>query len=208
MALLVGMRCASCVEVDIRMTADGIPVIMHDPTLDRTTDGHGRVNEHTLDTLKKLDAGDGEEIPTLAEVLELVKGRTGLVLEIKETGTEAVICRMVEESDIGKVLIVSFNPGSIRAAKALLPSVPAGLIYSQEIRDPIGTTLASHAGTILPRFNLVTGALVREAKESGVKVIPWTLNTDAEIRTAVGFGVDGFATDDPCRAVEILKRII
>jgi glycerophosphoryl diester phosphodiesterase len=104
------MKCASCVEVDVRMTANGIPVIMHDPALDRTTDGNGRVNEHTLDTLKRLDAGNGEEIPTLAEVLALVKSRSGLVLEIKEPGTEAVIFRRVEESDIEKVLIVSINP--------------------------------------------------------------------------------------------------
>jgi glycerophosphoryl diester phosphodiesterase len=109
-ALLIGMKCASSIEVDVRMTADGIPVIMHDPILDRMTDDNGRVNEHILDTLKRLDAGNGEEIPTLAEFLALVKSRLGLVLEIKEPGTEAVICRRVEESGIEKVLIVSINP--------------------------------------------------------------------------------------------------
>jgi glycerophosphoryl diester phosphodiesterase len=202
-ALRIGMQCASCVEV--RMSGDGIPVIVHDPTLDRTTDGHGMVSETTLDALKRLDAGEGEDIPTLAEVLALVKGRSGLVLEIKESGTEALICRMVEESGIEEVILVSFHPGSIRIARELLPTVPAGLIYSQDIPDPLETAIAADAGIILPRFNLVGEQLVRHAKAQGLKVFPWTLNNRDDIIAAVAYGVDGFATDDPLRAREVLK---
>jgi glycerophosphoryl diester phosphodiesterase len=107
------------------MTRDGIPVILHDSPLDRTTVWHGRVSEKPLVALKQLDAGEGEEICTLAEVLAFVKGRAGLVLEIKEAGTEDQICRMVEESGVDKVLIVSFHPESVRAARVMLPSVSA-----------------------------------------------------------------------------------
>ncbi|MDD1713112.1 MAG: glycerophosphodiester phosphodiesterase, partial [Methanoregulaceae archaeon] len=87
-AVREGMRCADTVEVDIRQTRDGVLVIMHDATLDRTTNGHGLIRTCTLAALQRLDAGKGEKIPTFSEVLDLVGGRCGLFAEIKEPGTE------------------------------------------------------------------------------------------------------------------------
>ncbi|HQM56162.1 MAG TPA: glycerophosphodiester phosphodiesterase family protein, partial [Methanoregulaceae archaeon] len=74
-AMKTGMTCADYIEVDVRLSCEGIPVIMHDPMLDRTTNGTGSVNAHTLEELKSLDAGKGESIPTLEEVCRLVSGR-------------------------------------------------------------------------------------------------------------------------------------
>ena len=98
-AVRAGMACAESVEVDVRLSLDGVPVVMHDPLLDRTTNGTGPVNEYTKETLQTLDAGEGEKIPTLEEVCSLVAGHCGLFLEIKEPGSEEQVCRAGPRSE-------------------------------------------------------------------------------------------------------------
>jgi glycerophosphoryl diester phosphodiesterase len=156
-ALRRGMACADLVEVDVRLTRDGIPVVIHDATVDRTTDGTGPVKGYAIEDLKELDAGAGEAVPTLREVLDLVQGETGLVVEIKEPGTEAVIASVLMDRMPNWLFLVSFYPGSVAMAKRLLPGAQAGLIYSQETADPVGLaarcrrTSSSRGGTGLAR---------------------------------------------------------
>lgn len=95
-AIRTGMECADYVEVDVRLSRDHVPVIMHDPTVDRTTNGSGRVGEFTAADLHLLDAGQGEQIPTLEEVCLLVGKKTGLCVEIKEPGSELEVCEVLD----------------------------------------------------------------------------------------------------------------
>ncbi len=205
LALRRGMACADFVEIDVRLTKDGIPVAIHDATVDRTTDGTGPVKGYTIEDLARLDAGEGETIPTLREVLDLVHGRAGLVVEIKEPGTEVIIVSALIDRMPQRFILVSFNPQSVAMAKRLLPGVQAGLISSAEIGDPAEFARPAQADLILPRRDRLSREMVEQAHDAGLLVVPWTLNTEDDLEEAVRLGVDGFATDDPCAARRYLE---
>ncbi len=204
-ALRRGMACADLVEVDVRLTRDGIPVVIHDATVDRTTDGTGPVKGYTIEDIKRLDAGEGETIPTLREVLDLVQVEKGLVVEIKEPGTEAIIASVIMDRMPERLFLVSFHPGSVAMAKRLLPGAQAGLIYSGETGDPINLARSAQADVILPRWDRVSREVVERAHGAGLLVVPWTLNTEEDINEAAQLGVDGFASADPCAARRYLQ---
>jgi glycerophosphoryl diester phosphodiesterase len=203
-AIRAGMKCARYVEVDVRLTRDRVPVILHDAVLERTTDGKGFVGDLSLREARRLDAGKGEKIPTLEEVCGEIRGRCGLFLELKEPGSEKEVSAVLRDSGPEDLWVVSFHAGCIRAMTALCPRIRSGLIFSRTAQDNV--ILAADLGcqAILPKFVLVTAGLVRTSHASGLKVIPWTLNSPADLRKAGELGVDGFATDDPCRARDYL----
>ncbi|MDI6720506.1 MAG: glycerophosphodiester phosphodiesterase [Methanomicrobiales archaeon] len=198
-ALTEGMKCADYVEIDLRLSRDGIPVVIHDATLERTTNGRGGVQDRTAAELQELDAGGGERIPTLAEAIELVRGRCGLVVELKETRGIEMICTVLRESGMERIGIVSFHTESLRKARTLLP-VPTGLIFSRESGTALQAAEEDAIDWILPKYPLLTRTLVEMAHERGRKVIAWTLNAAPAIRRARDLGVDGIASDDPCTA--------
>jgi glycerophosphoryl diester phosphodiesterase len=200
LAVRTGMACADYVEVDVRLTRDRIPVIMHDLLLDRTTNGAGPVNEYTLEKLKAFDAGKGEKIPTLEEVCSIVKGHCGLVVEIKEPGSESEICSVLRGNPPENLFIVSFHPESILLVKDLLSGVKTGIIYSRALADLPGDAKELGADAILLKFALLTGKLVMACHKKSLLIISWTLDTPEEFRIAHDLGIDGLATDDPCRA--------
>ncbi len=203
-ALAKGMECADFVEVDVRMSRDNELVIIHDRTLDRTTNGKGLVKDFTLEQLKKLDAGKCEKIPTLEEVLDLIRNNR-LIIEIKEDGSEENICAAIKERGFENIVLVSFSPQAIKNAKDLLPDLKTGLIFSKPFENPVRLALGIKASALLPKFELASRELVEKAHRHGLSVFPWTLNTEQEIKKAMDMGVDGFASDDPCFARELLQ---
>jgi len=200
-----GLACAGWVEVDVRLSREGVPVIMHDATLDRTTDGTGPVRDALVVELRRLDAGQGERIPLLSEVLDRVGHHGGLVVEAKEENAVPAICSLLGAYGTGDVMLVSFVPAALTAARALLPGLATGLIISRTVVDPVEMSTRAGAGTLLPRKDLLSEELVQAARRVRVRVIPWTLNTGDDIRRAMELDVDGFATDDPCSAREWVK---
>ncbi|MDD1678136.1 MAG: glycerophosphodiester phosphodiesterase [Methanomicrobiales archaeon] len=205
-ALRAGMRCAHFVEVDVRTTRDGVPVIMHDATIDRTTSGQGKVAEFTLAELKQFDAGK-ESIPTLEEVLRLVEGKCGLAVELKEERDPAPILELITHSSVEPLLVVSFHAPMLKEVKRTLRQARTGLIFSHLNPDPLETAMVIHADLLLPRFSLLSPTLVEDAHFRNLLVVTWTLNSAEEIQKAVEARVDGFATDDPCRAKKVLHNL-
>ena len=197
-ALKEGMKCADFVEIDIHLTKDGVPVVLHDATLDRTTDGTGAVRDMTLRDLREYDAGDGHPVPTLQEVCDLCIPSCGIVAEIKEPGSEAAVCAILQEYNPACLWIVSFHPESVREVKRLLPCVRAGLICSTDCSDPFFPVRRAGADAIVPRTDKVSSEMVCEAHRQGLSVIVWTLNTPEAYRCARESGADGWVTDDPC----------
>lgn len=197
-ALKEGVKCADFVEIDIHLTKDGVPVVLHDATLDRTTDGRGAVGDLTLRELRMLDAGDGHPVPTLQEVCDLCLPSCGIVTEIKEAGSEEAVCSVLSGYDPSSLWVVSFHPESIREVKHLLPRVKAGLICSTDCRDPCSPVRKAGADAIVPRSDAVTREMVDEAHRQGLIVIVWTLNTPEAYQRARASGADGWVTDDPC----------
>lgn len=199
-AILAGMKCAEFVEVDARLSRDRIPVIMHDPDVDRTTNGRGRVGEMTFEEIQALDAGGGEHVPSLRDVCTRVKGQCGLCVEIKEPGSEWEICAVLDQEAASPLWIVSFHHGILEVIPEMLADAVTGFIYSRPFPDAVGFAVRKHQQALLPRFDLLTPELVHDAHARGVRVVPWTLNTPEDWANARGMGVDGFATDDPCAA--------
>jgi len=202
-ALGKGMECADFVEVDVRMSKDKELVVIHDRTLERTTNGRGLVKDFTLAQLKELDAGRGEKIPTLQEVLELVRDK-GLIVELKEAGSEEKICGIIKESGFRNIILVSFSPQAVRNAKEILPDFKTGIIYSRDVKNPLRLALGIKASVLLPKFEFASRELVEKAHRHGLMVFAWTLNNEEEIKKAVEMGLDGFASDDPCFARQVV----
>lgn len=199
-AIRIGMRCAEFIEVDVRLTLDRIPVIMHDPGVDRTTDGEGLVRDMTYEELHNLNAGDGERVPSLSEVCRLVNGECGLFIEVKEPGTEMEICAVLDHESISPAWVVSFHSSVLETVSELLPGTPTGLIFPRPIPGVVEIARRKKIHGILPRFDIAEPELVASAHSSDITVVPWTLNDTGEWERAAGSGVDGFATDRPCSA--------
>ncbi|NVO65866.1 glycerophosphodiester phosphodiesterase [Methanofollis tationis] len=206
-ALRLGMKCADYVEVDVRLSRDGVPVAVHDATVDRTTDGEGAVRDLTLRELKTLDAGCGAEVPTLCEVLDCVRGQCGLFVEIKERDGVEGICRLLGENGPDNLFVVSFDADTVKRAGDLIPEAKTGLIVSETNPDPVEAALALGADAVLPRFDLAERALVDRAHRHHLLVFVWTLNTPDAWERACAIGADGVASDDPCAAREYLQGV-
>jgi glycerophosphoryl diester phosphodiesterase len=211
---------ASGVELDVMLTSDGEVVVIHDDTLDRTTDGSGRVRDMTLSKLKTLDAGSwfdprfaGQRIPTLQEVLELIGGRMILDIELKSRSLtddrlEVKVVELVERNDlVDSAILSSFNPLAIWRVKRLNPRLATGLLYMEDTPLPLRRAwlrpLVRPDG-LHPRHTMVRPAYVCWAKERGYSIIAWTVNDLHEMRRLIGLGVDGVITDRPERLKDLV----
>jgi len=199
-AIRIGMACAGFIEVDVRLSLDRVPMLMHDPEGDRTTDGRGRVRDMTAEELAQLDAGNGEHVPTLTEVYRLVRGTCGLFVEIKEPGTEMDICAVLDREPVSPVWVVSHNSSVLETVAEILPGTSTGLIFSRQIPGATEYAVKKNIHALLPRFDITEQALVTAAHAKGILVVPWTLNGAGDWARAADMGVDGFAADDPCAA--------
>ncbi|MGH2486272.1 MAG: glycerophosphodiester phosphodiesterase, partial [Ktedonobacterales bacterium] len=198
---------ADAIECDVQRSRDGQFVVIHDGTVDRTTDGTGFVSEQRLDELRGLDAGRkwriAQRIPTLDETLALVWERGGAVnLEIKgESVEESVATARVVELVLReqhpafrkRLLISSFEHPAIALLKERLPWLRIGALFSNEWRrgDLIAPALALHAEAIHPAFSLVNPELIRRAHDAGLRVNVWTANRPATIEQLIRWEVDG-----------------
>ncbi len=214
---------AQLVEMDVRLTADGAAVVIHDADVSRTTDGIGFVHELTLEQVLALNGGGDRGVPTLIDVLELVSGRGGVALEMKnipgDPAFEADRERAVEESvaDLersgfaGPVLFLSFNPHSVAAVRRLAPELPTGFLTADGVAPAAALAHAREAGHdfVLPGSRALLGAgqeFVAAAHAADVRVGTWTVDDAPTIRKMFGWGVDAVASNDPATAAAVLAE--
>jgi glycerophosphoryl diester phosphodiesterase len=218
---------ADIVELDVRLTADGVPVILHDLDVSASTDGGGFVHELTLAEVKRLDASGGRsdpvEVPTFAEALETLAGRAGVNVEIKNLPGEAsfdspheaaveVVVKLLDDMGFdGTVLISSFNWLSIERAKELRPGTPTGFLTTAMIDPRAALVYARQRGHeyILPQAPVLYEAgepFVAEAHADGINVGTWTVDDPEAIERLFAMGVDAVATNAPEIAVPIRDR--
>jgi glycerophosphoryl diester phosphodiesterase len=197
-------RAAAChadaVEVDLRVSNDQEPVIIHDETLERTTNGAGKVCEKTFEQLRFLDAGKGEKIPKLSEALSLVKALgLELVLELKEPGMEERVVREIQEAGMERSMIISsFYHLSLLRLKELAPNLKTGVILSSLPVFPVTLALDAKADVIFQRYPRLTREYSAEAIRKGLEIYVWTINTVEDFERARELGVTGIVTDNPC----------
>jgi glycerophosphoryl diester phosphodiesterase len=185
------------VELDVRRTKDNELVVIHNADVDKTTGGSGSVNELTLEEIKKLVTDKGEQIPTLAEVLDFVGKQVKVLVELKETGVEEQVLALVRKKGLtDNVVIISFNEDALRKVRELDDKVATGLIYVRH-KNPIQAALDLKAEYLLPLYRFTHSSNVKKAHEAGLKVIVWTINNKEEVDKYKKKGVDGIASDIP-----------
>ncbi len=194
------------VEVDVHLSRDGELVVIHDETVDRTTDGQGAVAALSLAELRLLDAGGGAPLPTLVEVLEAVRGRAELFVEIKAAGCEEPVVRAIEALGMrGGCLVKAFDHRHVARVKTLAPDLRTGcLIYGRPI-DPVAVVRAAGADFLSIGIGLVDADLVRQCHEGGVMVCAWNCNDPATAPRYRDMGIDWLGTDVPSQVVPAVR---
>ena len=185
------------IELDVHTTAEGIPVVIHDRDISRTTGGTGYVDQIPLARLETLDAGEGERVPTLAEVLALVGGSAHLDIEIKGSNVERAVLDVLAQYPAVRWAISSFAWDTLRTVRSLDPAAelwPLAECVEDEL-IAIANELAS------PAVSLFTDAFTPEnaamLRDTGLRVIVWTVNDPREAQRIRDLGAFGLCTDDP-----------
>jgi glycerophosphoryl diester phosphodiesterase len=187
---------ATGLEFDVRRCADGQLVVVHDDTIDRTTNGRGQVAKLTYEQLRQFDAGFGEPIPLLSNVLQQLGGKCLLNIELKSWGIAEDVKTLVLKGGLhDSVIVSSFDWDELRT---LVPDVPIALLAAR-LRNVIAAAEEMDAAAIHPRLDLVTRSLVDHAHSANLHIHVWTVNDPQDVNTFRNLGVDGIFTDFPER---------
>lgn len=210
---------ADAIELDVKLSSDGVVIVHHDQTVERTTDGTGRIRDLTLADLKTLDAGSffsekfkGEKIPTLEEVFEAVGKRTLINIELTNYKTPndslvEMVCMLVKRHQMQKrVIFSSFLASNLSKAGSYLPGVPRGLLalngflgsWARSFGFVFGKYQALH-----PYLKDTTQQQVSRVHRLNRRIHVWTVNEPEDMRQLFNWGVDGIFTDDPQLAVQV-----
>lgn len=211
---------ADGVEFDVQLSADGVPVVIHDEKVDRTTDGRGKVNELSVRELEKLDAGRffsdkfvETRLPLLKEVLEVIQGMDIINLELKNgnvryEGMEEKVIEMTREFGVfDKTVFSSFNHYSLKKLKEIEPAARTGVLYMAGIYQPWEYARKLGAEAIHPYYAAVVPDIVEECHKQEMAVNVFGVNESETIRKLLMMNVDAIITDYPGRAREILNEI-
>jgi glycerophosphoryl diester phosphodiesterase len=215
-------------ELDVQMSSDGELVAIHDPMVDRTTNGKGAVGEMTLAQIRALDAGTwfnrtfpdrarpefaGERIPTLDEIIPLAApSRAGLYIETKNPELypvefEAKVVDLVRRRGFEKrVVIQSFNALSIEKVKKLAPEIPTAMLIETLQKDPVEATLRAGSRELAINYRLLTAEIAKRARGKGLALTVWTVDDEAEMRRMMALGVDRIITNFPERLNRLVGR--
>jgi glycerophosphoryl diester phosphodiesterase len=195
------------VECDVHRTRDGRLAVIHDETVDRTTNGHGPVSSFTLEELQRLDAGQGECIPTLSDVLETIRGRARILIELKGPDTEALAIEAVRDARMtADVIFTSFHLDRIRRIREIDPTLTTGAIFRQPPPDACARATAAGATTMGVHHRNLTPILVQEAHDRRLIVRAWNPDTEPEIEAMIDLGVDGIGSNRPDLLIAVLRR--
>lgn len=190
---------APWVEVDVQACADGL-VVIHDETLERTTNGHGSVADQPLAALRALDAGHGERIPLPREVLDLCRGRCGVNLELKGPGVAPMLLPLLREALTGgwssrDLLASSFDWTQLATLRTALPQLPLGVLTEQVAGTACAAARDVQASVIGCALEHADAAAVTTAHGAGCRLWVFTVNSADDAARLAALGVDGVFTD-------------
>lgn len=207
LALKQGTRAVEC---DVRLTKDDQLVVIHDATVDRTTDGSGLVSAMSLDAIRGLDAGrwfgaefTGERVPLLEEVLRLVRGRALIQIEIKNdpTPTTGIGARVVDAivgcGIEGDALVMSFDHEAVRIVRNLRSDTTTGILYAARLVDPVAAARAAGATALCLDWAYLDRKVMAQARGAGLGVCVWTVDHEAGFKRCRELGVDAVSSNDP-----------
>ncbi len=206
---------ADYIEIDVQRSKDGRLVIIHDTTVNRTTDGTGNVKDLTFEQLENLDAGSfkgeqfkGEKIPTFEEVLDRYHGKIGILIEMKSPelypGIEEMVVEELKKRNLDKpqndkIIVQSFNFDSVKKMSQLLPDVPMGVLTSSkaDTTDAALKEFATYADYFNPSYGIVSKELVDKVHGLGMGISSWTVRSHEAAQFLFDMNVDAIITDYP-----------
>jgi glycerophosphoryl diester phosphodiesterase len=212
-ALEVG---ADIVELDVQLTRDGHAIVIHDPSVERTTNGKGRVAELTLQELRSLSAGyasrfgdafRGERLPTLGEALAFLKGRARVLIEIKPEsvsddaagGVEALCIEAVRRAEMAsEVALISFDARALLRCRELAPELKRGhLFYRASPDELVAGARAVECDLVMPEKGMLSDGLVRRLREARLNVATWVVDDPEELRALLRYELFAVASNRP-----------
>jgi glycerophosphoryl diester phosphodiesterase len=204
-ALAMGV---AAVEIDVQLTRDGELAVIHDDTVDRTTNGSGAVRDFTLADLKKFDAGKGEAIPSLAEVVEEVAGKAHLVIEVKHPEAAPALVKFFQARDIfGRTHVISFWHPVVKALKEQESRLRTGVLLVGCPADPVGLARAALAEALVLHYGYVTPDLVDAAHAAGLLVYIWNIDDVETLKPYLAMNLDGIGSNRPDVLVDYVRSL-
>lgn len=192
---------ADGIELDVNLSLDGHLIVIHDETIDRTTNGKGVVNQMTLQELKSFTINKKHTIPTLEEVLDLVNQRCFVNIELKNQDTAEKVAELIENYISDKnwnhshFLVSSFDWNALQQVRFLNENIRIGVLTETNLDLAISFSRFIKAEALHPDFQLLTNEYTTKIQEKGILVFPWTVNEVAAIQRMKSFEVDGIITD-------------
>lgn len=197
----------AAVELDVQLTRDGRLAVIHDETLDRTTNGHGLVKDFTLAELQKLDAGKGESIPALEEVLELTRGRAHLLVEMKQSDSASALLEFFRHHQaFDAAQVISFWHPAVKALKEEEPRLNTGALLVGCPADPVGLARAARTHTLVLNYRYVNRDLVDTAHRQEIEVIAWNIDDPEILEPYLALDLDGICTNRPREIIHYLSN--
>jgi glycerophosphoryl diester phosphodiesterase len=209
---------ATFIETDLQLTRDAHFVAIHDATVNRTSNGTGAVHDLTLAQIRQLDAGAwfgsefvGERIPTLEEILQFSKKNDVVFyLELKPQGSwggeHALIGALRDTGEIARAAVISFDASVVLKLRKIEPTLMTGLLYDGQLENPIEKAVEVGARQLVARGDLVTPALLEQARKKDLQIVCWTVNHPAHMRMLIAAGVAGIMSDYPDQLVAAVKK--
>ncbi len=196
------------IELDIHLTADGWPVVIHDRSLQRTTNGSGNIDELPRAHIRSLDAGSGQRVPLLEEVLALVEDRVHLDIEIKGRGIEAAVLGVLAKYPRSRWAISSFDWDTLRRVRGLDPHAELWPLAERCDNELINIALEVGAPAVSLYAGDYTAASAVRLRDAGLRAVVWTVNQPAEALRVRDLGAFALCTDDPAMIAAALSGAV
>lgn len=191
---------ADLVEIDVRCTADGVLVALHDATINRTTNGKGRIDSLSLSQVRAFDAGNGEHIPTLEQVLKVAGGKAGLMLELKVGGIAHRAVQAVRTAGFkDPVIYASFLHDELTTVRSVDPEAALMVLFGHLPDSPVTCAMKYRPAYVGLRHDTVTRRIVDSFHHKDLLVCVYTANSAGDIKHALSVGVDGVISNFPDR---------
>ncbi len=192
---------ADGVTLDVRLTADGVPVVIRDRELARTTDGWGDVDQLPLDRIAALDAGQGERVPTLTAALDLLAGQVLLAVEVKQEGAERPVLAALARYPQANWALASSDHGTLRSARGAAPNAELWLVAVQPSDEAFALCAEVEATTLSLPGQAVTPEVARRCFAADLDLAVWTVNRVEDARLARLHGCSVLCTDSPAQII-------
>ncbi len=185
------------VELDIHLSADGVPVVIHDDLLQRTTNGMGSVTGKTVAELRELDAGNGQYVPTFDEVVELVDGRLHFDIEIKGTNCEQGVLDVLQRHPGTRAAISASDWEVLSRVRSLDQEFELWVLTNTVTREALDVARELSATTLAVKSLAISRSSMNKSTSAGLEVMAWTVNSQTEADRLRSLGVAAICTDDP-----------